>query len=211
MLLCVHVYLEVFVVSNLNITNHSSDWHEESDRSRRVPASVPLCSNPEASDQRQSLWGAFVPTASTSLCSNPTASNPRLSVWGAFVAAGRSRHHCVQTPQRQIRFTHESTKPRTLHCRSPGSEWRRRKRSTIFRARGRRSHRQSDEHWNSFKGKQIWGNVWETWLSAYGIFRAHRCNLELNLAEQNSLCRTPTSGLGDFQPLLTLRRRHPTN
>ena len=39
----------------------------------------------------------------------------------------------------------------------------------------REGHRQSDEHWNCFKG-----NVSETELSAYGLFRLHGYHLELN-------------------------------
>ena len=50
------------------------------------------------------------------------------------------------------------TKPRTSHHRSPRGERRgMKKRSTIFLERTREGHRQSDEHWNRFKG-----NVGET-------------------------------------------------
>ena len=48
--------------------------------------------------------------------------------------------------------------------------------------RTREGHRQSDEHWNRFKGKR-WGNVLETGWNAYGLFRAHRYHLELNWTE----------------------------
>ena len=46
------------------------------------------------------------------------------------------------------------TKPRrTSHFRSPGGEWRgKRKRQKNFLERTREVHRQSDEHWNCFKG-----------------------------------------------------------
>ena len=45
------------------------------------------------------------------------------------------------------------TKPKTSHHRSPGAERRgKRKRQTIFLKRTREGHRQSDEHWNRFKG-----------------------------------------------------------
>ena len=45
------------------------------------------------------------------------------------------------------------TKPRTSHHRLPGGERRgKRKRYTIFLERTREGHRQSDKHWNCFKG-----------------------------------------------------------
>ena len=49
-----------------------------------------------------------------------------------------------------------------------------------------------DLHWEDERGpsstrrtlepfqRQCWGNFWEMWWSAYGLFRAHRYHLELN-------------------------------
>ena len=37
--------------------------------------------------------------------------------------------------------------------------------------------------WELFQ-RQRWGNFWETGWSAYWLFRAHRCHLELNWTEQ---------------------------
>ena len=61
------------------------------------------------------------------------------------------------------------TEPRTSHHRSPGWE----------KCEQRKGHRQSDEHWNRFKGN-TGGNFWEMRWSAYGLFRAYRHCLELN-------------------------------
>ena len=45
------------------------------------------------------------------------------------------------------------TKPRTSHHRSPGGvNHRKRKCKMIFLERTREGHRQSDGHWNRFKG-----------------------------------------------------------
>ena len=54
----------------------------------------------------------------------------------------------------------------------------------IFLEKTREGHRQSDEHWNRFKG-DIKGNFWETEWSAYGLLRAHRLHLELNLSVEH--------------------------
>ena len=54
---------------------------------------------------------------------------------------------------RSLRHYLRGTKPRTSHHRSPGGERRgKRKRWTIYLERTREGHRQSDEHWNRFKG-----------------------------------------------------------
>ena len=45
----------------------------------------------------------------------------------------------------------------------------------------REGHRQSDEHWNRFKGNIE--ETSETRCSAYGLFRVHRYHLELNGTE----------------------------
>ena len=43
--------------------------------------------------------------------------------------------------------------------------------------------------------RQRWGNFWETWLSAYGLFRAQRYHLELNWTELNSVTTLKISHL----------------
>ena len=62
------------------------------------------------------------------------------------------------------------------HLVERGVERRSVRRSSL---KGRECHRQSDEHWNRFKGNG-WGNFLETWWSPCGLFRAHRYHLELN-------------------------------
>ena len=50
-------------------------------------------------------------------------------------------------------------------------------------------HRQSDEHWNCFKGnvgEKLWERERETGWRAYGFFRAQRYHLELNWPERKS-------------------------
>ena len=52
-----------------------------------------------------------------------------------------------------------------------------------FLEKTRESCRQSDEHWNRFKGDT--GENSETVWSAYGLFRAHRYHPELNKMDTN--------------------------
>ena len=67
---------------------------------------------------------------------------------------------------------------RTSHYRSPGGERRRtRKRSTLFLKRTWKDHRQSDQHWNYFKG-YTGETQRETGWSVYGLSQAHRYHLE---------------------------------
>ena len=74
---------------------------------------------------------------------------------------------------RSLRHYLSAQSPRTSHHRSPGGErCGKRKRKTIFLQRTRESHRQSDEHWNRFKGNFAKTSQ-ETGLSAYGLFREH--------------------------------------
>ena len=76
------------------------------------------------------------------------------------------------------------TKPRTSHHWSPEGE---RRWTTIFLKRTRESHRQSDEHWNRFKGNvretsERWGSAYEpatfqsqVWYSSHWAIRVCVC------------------------------------
>ena len=79
-------------------------------------------------------------------------------------------------------------KPRTSNHRSPGGEWReKKKQSTIFlertreRVKGPSSMRRTLELFQ----RRRRGNFEETGWSACGHFRAHRYHLELNWAQLN--------------------------
>ena len=76
------------------------------------------------------------------------------------------------------------TKPRTSHRRSPGGEKRRKRtRSAIFSEMTRKGHRQSDQHWNGFKG-----NIGETLERRGGAHMGfpERIDTILNWTELNS-------------------------
>ena len=80
------------------------------------------------------------------------------------------------------------TQPRPSHHRLPGGQRRgKRKRYTILLERTREGHRQSDEHWNYFKGK--FGETSERWRGEHVGFSKHidtiLCWTELNWTELN--------------------------
>ena len=65
-----------------------------------------------------------------------------------------SNHHKWVASCSTVEELEELSRPRTPHRRSPAGERRRKsKRSTIFRRRIRKRCRQSDQHWNCFRGK----------------------------------------------------------
>ena len=77
----------------------------------------------------------------------------------------RSLRHC-QRAQGQVRHSIDRLEERGVERDDLASK-------------DERGDRQSDEHWNRFKGKVL-GNCWETGWNVYGLFRTHRYYLELN-------------------------------
>ena len=75
----------------------------------------------------------------------------------AFRLAGESNHRRWLASRRiwsveELETLPAGAKPSTSHDQSPGGErCRKRKHSAIFFERTKKSHRQSEEHWNCFK------------------------------------------------------------
>ena len=107
--------------------------------------------------------------------------------WPSRQTGGQSNPHKWLASRKiwsVVRFETQptGTKPRASHHRSPGAEARKEEAQDDLPWKDERRPSSVRRTLDPFQ-RQRWGNFWETWRSAYGLFRSQRYHLELNRTE----------------------------